>query len=234
MTKDAEPQPIEPAEPEDAWRKFAVMVAGMGLTLAAAHGLGFLLATPPTRGLTLDLASLLWGIGASVPLILFLEWFMRTKNPKLSAFRHSQIEFFAAIGFRFTPLKIALLAVGAGVTEEFLFRGVFQAWAEGVMPLALAVILPNILFGALHWRTTLYALIAGLVGVYLGVLFAMSGSLLAPIVAHALYDAAALHKTERAIVAWRERNRRAEKANAAVFASGVEARAEAPPADQSV
>ncbi|NWG71195.1 MAG: CPBP family intramembrane metalloprotease [Parvularculaceae bacterium] len=187
--------------PEDDWRKFALMAAGMGLTLAAAHGFGLMLETPPAASLRFEWAGLAAGVAATAPLVLLLEWFMRTGYPPLARFRVSQIGFFAGIGFRFTPFRIAVLALGAGVTEELLFRGVLQTWAAGEMPLVLAVVLPNILFGALHWRTTLYAVIAGLVGVYFGTLFLVTGNLLAPIVAHALYDVVALQKTARAIAA---------------------------------
>jgi len=189
------------ADTQDDWKTFALMVAGMAVTLAAAFGFGLLLETPPAATLRFEAPALIAGVLATAPLVLLLEWFMRTGHPPLARFRESQIGFFAGIGFRFSPLRIAVLAIGAGVTEELLFRGVFQTWAAGELPLFLALLLPNILFGALHWRTTLYAVIAGLVGVYLGVVFLMTGNLLAPIVAHALYDAVALHKTARAITA---------------------------------
>ena len=54
-------------------------------------------------------------------------------------------------------------------------------------------------------RTVLYAIIAGLVGVYLGVLYEATGNLLAPMTAHALYDAVALEYTRRAIINYRAR-----------------------------
>ena len=186
---------------EDDWRNFALMAGGMALTLAAAFGFGLLLDTRPLDSLESDVGALITGVAATGPLILLLHWFMRAGYPPLVRFRESQIGFFAGIGFRFTPMRIGVLATGAGITEELLFRGVFQTWAASQMPIALAILLPNVLFGALHWRTTLYAVIAGIVGVYFGVLFLITGNLLAPIVAHALYDAIALHKTERAIAA---------------------------------
>ena len=60
------------------------------------------------------------------------------------------------------------------------------------VPLACAVVVIGLAFGAVHWLTPTYALLAGLVGVYLGALYAVSGNLLAPITAHALYDFVAL------------------------------------------
>jgi uncharacterized protein len=43
-----------------------------------------------------------------------------------------------------------------------------------------------------HWITRTYALLAALVGLYLGGLWLWTGNLLVPIVAHALYDFVAL------------------------------------------
>jgi len=48
------------------------------------------------------------------------------------------------------------------------------------------------LFGAAHWLTLSYALLAGVIGVYLGVVFLLTENLLIPITAHALYDVVAL------------------------------------------
>lgn len=93
------------------------------------------------------------------------------------------------------------MAIGAGVSEELLFRGVLQTWSDRFLPLAFAILATNVLFGALHARTVLYAVIAGFVGVYLGVVFEASGNLVAPIVTHALYDAVALELARRAMAA---------------------------------
>jgi hypothetical protein len=188
-------------ERRDDGRSFLLVLAGALLMVALAYGAGALLGVSPHGRLAISFLDIVLGAAAAGPLVLLLMWFMRTDIPVLVRFRHSQLEFFAKIGFEFTPLRIALLAVGAGVSEELLFRGVFQTWIEGGAPLVLAIVLPNILFGALHARTSLYAFIAGLVGVYMGVLFAATGNVMAPIITHALYDWVALWITRRAIEA---------------------------------
>ena len=48
------------------------------------------------------------------------------------------------------------------------------------------------MFGLLHPITRAYAVIAALLGAYLGGLWLAGGNLLTPIVAHALYDFVAL------------------------------------------
>lgn len=188
-------------ETRDDTRAFLLVLAGAVLMALLAYALGLIVKTPPFARLSFSILDVLLGVAAVGPLVLLLHWFMRTDIPVLARFRKSQIDFFAKVGFRFTPLRIALLAISAGISEELLFRGVLQTWIDSAMPLVWAIILPNIVFGALHARTSLYAFIAGLVGVYMGVLFAATDNVLAPIITHAAYDWVALIITRRAIAA---------------------------------
>jgi membrane protease YdiL (CAAX protease family) len=75
---------------------------------------------------------------------------------------------------------LLLIAAVAGIGEEVLFRGVLQPLAGPVWS--------NVLFGLVHFITPTYALLAGLLGGYLGVLLMTTDNLLAPIIAHGLYD----------------------------------------------
>lgn len=168
----------------------------MGL---AAVGFSFLLKTPLAPQFKADINAVLIGIIATAPLVTFLWWFSNTTLDHVASFRRSQVRFFSEIGFSFTPARIAVMAIGAGIAEELLFRGVLQTWIAGFAPVAIAILASNILFGMMHMRTFLYALIAGLVGAYLGILYALTDNLLAPMVTHALYDAVALEYTRRAI-----------------------------------
>jgi hypothetical protein len=88
--------------------------------------------------------------------------------------------------------ELAVLAALAGAAEEILFRGVLQVGLARVLPEGLALVLTGAAFGLAHFVTPTYALLAGLAGVYLGVLFWLQGNLLVPIVAHGLYDFVAL------------------------------------------
>ncbi len=173
----------------------------------AAIVLGWLVGTPLLPQLSVSINAALVGVIATLPLALFLWWFSNTQNPTLAEFRHSQIKFFAEIGFEFTLPRIIVMAIVAGVSEEFLFRGVIQSWIGGFAPVAVALIASNIIFGLLHMRTVLYAVIAGLVGLYLGVVYIYTDSLLAPIITHGLYDYVALIYTKRAIDAYRQLDR---------------------------
>jgi membrane protease YdiL (CAAX protease family) len=72
------------------------------------------------------------------------------------------------------------------------FRGVLQEAAGRWTHLAVAVAAVSVAFGLLHALTPTYAVLATLLGVYLGVVQAASGNLLVVIIAHALYDFVAL------------------------------------------
>jgi len=140
-----------------------------------------------------------WGVAATFPMLLILVVLEKIKHPSIISFRDNQIKYFAGLGFRFTPLRILLMSLGAGIGEELLFRGALQGWLATHLPIALAVLLPAIVFGLMHSANRIYMLIAGLIGVYLGMLFVISGNILAPIIAHTLYDIIALAYTEKLI-----------------------------------
>jgi len=178
---------------------FVPLIAGTAAIGAAAIGLSALFKIPLTPQFTFSVDDMLIGVIATLPMVIFLWWFSNTKIPSVAQFRDSQIEFFARLDFEFTPSRIILMAFGAGVSEELLFRGVFQTGLDRFLPVMAAIFLSNIIFGLLHMRTVLYAIIAGCVGLYLGVIYALNGNLMAPIVTHMLYDAIAFEYTRRAI-----------------------------------
>lgn len=196
---------------EDNVGAFIIALAGTALLGVIAYGLSLLFATPLAPQFYWSAKDTVIGLAGTLPLVAMLWWFMKTPRAMIARFRQSQIEFFAQIGFRFTPARILFMALFAGVFEELLFRGVLQTGAAKVMPMVTAIILSNLIFGLIHWRTGLYALIAGLVGAWIGVLFAITGNLLAPIVTHAVYDIVALVVTARAIDAWRLRKMQQER-----------------------
>ncbi len=79
------------------------------------------------------------------------------------------------------------VSIAAGVGEELFFRGAVQG--------EFGLIVASAAFGAAHVGSVRYAgfgLWAGLIGALLGWLAEATGGLLAPIVAHAVYDALAL------------------------------------------
>lgn len=179
---------------------FTASLAVITFALAYIAKIDILSAIAPPRAIAI-LSDLLIGIAATLPLALLLFFFMRTTYRPLVEFRNAQIAYFANIGITFTWPVIIALGLMAGIGEELLFRGVLQEWAGRHMPMIAAIIVTNIVFGLLHMRTVLYALIAGFVGIYMGVLYLATDDLLVPITTHALYDMIAFYVTRNAIAA---------------------------------
>lgn len=106
---------------------------------------------------------------------------------------HARIQEVLLPLFRESGLRgVAALAVLAGVGEELLFRGVLQEGLTRPLGTAAGLAMASALFGAVHWITSAYALIAAGMGLYLGGLYLWTGNLLVPMIAHALYDFIAL------------------------------------------
>jgi hypothetical protein len=85
------------------------------------------------------------------------------------------------------PLEIAAVSLAAGVGEELLFRGAVQA--------EFGLVVASVLFGLAHVggrSSVVFGVWVAVIGVALGGLAHAAGGLLAPIVAHAAYDAAAI------------------------------------------
>ena len=85
---------------------------------------------------------------------------------------------------------LLILAAIAGIAEELLFRGVIQPWIENSWGITTGLIASNIVFGLVHAVTPLYAVLAALVGIYLGLSLDYSGdrNLLIPVIIHGFYD----------------------------------------------
>ena len=162
-----------------------------GLVLLAVV-LGYLLNVSWWERLAIDASGLAWGVAATVPMLLGMLVIRRIRwRPfvRLNAIaEHLVDELFAGASL----IDLAIVSLLAGVGEELLFRGVLQVWLSGPIGPVAAVLLSSALFGMAHLITKTYAVLAILIGVYLGWLFWHFDNLLVPIVAHGLYDFVAL------------------------------------------
>lgn len=89
-------------------------------------------------------------------------------------------------------IQLSALSLAAGVSEELLFRVVCQGGLTSKIGMVGAWLTASVLFGALHAVTLAYAILAGLIGAYLGALWIWTGNLLVPMFVHAVYDLLAL------------------------------------------
>lgn len=132
------------------------------------------------------------GLLATLPMALLLMVLMLSRWPAVVEFRQ-QVESIVRTLFADSSwLELALISLAAGVGEELFFRGALQSllarWAHPVV--ALSVV--SLLFGLAHAMSTTYFVAATLVGFYFGWLAMAYDDLVAPMVAHGLYDFIAL------------------------------------------
>lgn len=173
-------------------------VAGEAGLLLLAWALARWLNISPLEELRPTLGNLLWGIAAALPLLLGLIWMLTSESGPVRRLVTLVEDQVGALLAGCSMLQLGVLAVVAGACEEILFRGVIQGGMTRWLPEVWALLATSVLFGLVHFASRTYALFAGVMGLYLGGLFLVQGSLLAPIVAHSLYDFIALVYIARA------------------------------------
>lgn len=183
MSEDPSP---DPATARNSIVLLAILVEGglIGLAVVA----GWLLDQPPLSRFSFDAMAVLWGIGATAPIVgLF---FLMTRWPigPLRAIKRFTDEVLLPILAPCSVVDLLGISCLAGLGEEMLFRGVVQDALAAQLPWWAALVGAGVLFGLLHAVTLSYAVLAALMGVYLGWLYEYTGNLLAPAITHALYD----------------------------------------------
>lgn len=151
-----------------------------GSLAAIAFGLGWCFGVKPAARITFETQGLLWGAAGTIPMIILFAVANRYPVGPLRKIKQFLLEALGPSLVACTWYDLLFLATVAGIGEELLFRGVLQP--------VCGLFWSNVLFGLAHFITPAYALFAGAVGGYLGGLLEGANNLLAPIVAHALYD----------------------------------------------
>jgi membrane protease YdiL (CAAX protease family) len=173
-------------------RSFALACIIESMLGLMAYVLGWILNQPLFRDLAWNLPDAALGAAASIPLFGLFWWTLRSSLKSLARIRRFLEEFVRPFFGQWALWQLALISLLAGLGEECLFRRLIQGGLTDCLGPALAIAIASGLFGGLHLVTRAYGVIATLVGIYLGTLYFLCGNLLTPIVAHALYDFAAL------------------------------------------
>lgn len=173
--------------------------------------LGWMFGQSPMETLRVNPYSFLWGVLAVLPLLGLLLVCERVPWRAVQAVRRVLDDLIAPMFKNCTLVELAAISLLAGLGEELLFRGVLQAaaveWTGNVLPHSpafamvgdwIAIVAVAILFGLLHAVNVAYAVLATVMGMYLGWLWTATGNLAVPIVAHAVYDFLALLDPARA------------------------------------
>ena len=166
-----------------------VVEGGIGLLAVA---LGSLLRHPPVEAIAWNLDDASIGGIAVLPLVLIVWLCVRSGWKPFQDMLRLVDEVVLPL---FQPCRLwelAAIAAFAGLGEEMLFRGVIQNVIadQFIEPIGATIgcLGAALLFGLLHWATPAYAVLASLIGLYLGWLWIATGNLLVPAVVHALYD----------------------------------------------
>lgn len=181
----------------------AAMFEGSLSLLAVA--LGWLLARPPLEACEANPNALIGGALALLPLLVLLALCVWVPVRPFSNIVRIADELLKPLFLECTLVDMAVISLLAGVGEEMLFRGLLQPtladwiigplheWdSTGQVAAWLAAVVVAVLFGLLHAVNLSYAVLAGLIGLYLGGLLILTGNLAPAIIAHASYDFLAL------------------------------------------
>lgn len=154
-----------------------------------ALGLSWLLDVDPLERLLARWDALGPALLGLAPLALFFYLSFRFPIGGLVRIRDFLLETLGPLLVSCSALDLLLLAGLVGFSEELLFRGVLQPWL-GQWGFWFGLIGCSVLFGLAHAITPTYAIVAALVGLYLGGLleFCQPSNLTIPILVHSLYD----------------------------------------------
>ncbi len=174
------------------WSLLFLAVTVEGALALLAWAFGWFLNQPPLSDWRWSVRDGLVGVAASLPLLGLLLLLLRWPIGPLRHIERLSHEVLGPI-FAVCSLGELLLIAGlAGVGEEMFFRGFLQgvlARSLGIWP---GLVFASVVFGVLHWLTPTYAVLATLMGAYLGAIWLWTDNLLVPVIAHGLYDLIAL------------------------------------------
>lgn len=152
--------------------------------------IGWLADVDPFADLTFDEQAFTNGLLLTLPLLLIFFAMQQLPYKPLRQIRALLRETLGARLYRCHWTNLLILATIAGFSEELLFRGALQPWLENVTGIPTGLVISNAIFALVHAVTPLYALLAMLMGLYLGISLDYGGerNLITPIVIHGFYD----------------------------------------------
>jgi membrane protease YdiL (CAAX protease family) len=160
-----------------------------------ALALGLLFHIDPFADFSFERNAVYIGLAAALPPFLLLVATDRFRFSALERMKRIVLELLGPALAACRWYELILVAALAGFGEELVFRGVlqrlFERWLDfgGSGPIA-GLMVSNVIFGLLHFLTPTYAILAAVMGIYFGVLLDATHppNLVAPMLAHGLYD----------------------------------------------
>ena len=138
--------------------------------------LGWLLGHPPLETFQWSPDAVVWGVVATIPLILMFLAMLRWPIGPLARVKEFCDNEVVPLLDKSSWSDLALISLSAGVGEEMLFRGVLQAsltgwlqaWLGDWCGVPCGLGLASMLFGIIHPISVPYMVIAAFLGLYLG------------------------------------------------------------------
>lgn len=169
------------------------------ISLLAEAGLALigLLLLGTSRAEVLSQINLSWGAtGYALLLCLpMLGVLFVAMRAKWQPFSHLKIELEEKIQPIFANCKLidlAFISFLAGFGEELFFRGWLQNLLIDKLGIWAGILLASLIFGLAHYISKEYLIYASLTGIYLGLIYHVSGNLYIVMAIHAMYDFIAL------------------------------------------
>ncbi len=159
------------------------------LTLVAVV-LGMIANINPFENLKFSELAIVYGVLGTAPLFMMFLSLEQVRHTSVSSIKDLLLKTLGPGLHKYHWTDLLILASIAGFSEELLFRGVIQPWIEHAWGAFTGLVVSNLIFGLVHAVTPLYALLATLVGIYLGLALDVTGdkNLLVPVIIHGLYD----------------------------------------------
>lgn len=181
-------QPIRRTLEPRSFLKMACLFEG-GLAVVAVL-IGAMVSIWPFEHLRWSGTAISYGLLGTIPLLLVFSLGYHLPHEGLQRIRRLLLDMMGPLLAACSTGELFILALLAGIGEEALFRGVAQPWAEQHWGGTGGLLVSNLLFGLAHFVTPLYAVLAALTGVWLGLMLDAGGerNLLTPIIVHAFYD----------------------------------------------
>jgi len=178
---------MQPSPYNDFYKKALLFEGSLALL---AQLLGWIAGINPFQHIIFSESALLYGLLGTLPLFMMFLGLQKQQANSVSAIRDLLLKSLGPQLHLYHWADLLLLATVAGLSEELLFRGLLQPWLETSWGAAAGLILSNLVFGLVHAVTPLYAVLAMLIGLFLGLSmdYGMERNLLTPIIIHSLYD----------------------------------------------
>lgn len=158
--------------------------------ILVAVALGWIVAINPFDFFYFSEQAIAYGILGTLPLFLLFLAFEQTSLESVQTIRKLLLDTLCPSLYQHHWVDLLILSAIAGLGEELLFRGALQPWLERAWGFEAGLIASSLVFGLVHAVTPLYAVLATLIGIYLGLSLDYGGSrnLLTPVIIHGLYD----------------------------------------------